>query len=296
MDPGLRDWYSRGRFLTFDGHEVFYVDEGSGPALLLIHGYPFSSWDWIQIWGHLTARFRVIAPDMLGMGFSAKPVDYAYRVAAHADMHTALLAELGVGRCHVIAHDIGVSVAQELLTRQFEGTTRTEIASIAFLNGGLFHEVYRPRLVQTLLSDTIVGSIVGRFPFLMTDRLTDLALDEMFGPETKPSKELLRQWHEILAYHHGKRVSHLVGRFIHDRKQERDRWVTAMQRTSVPLRFIDGPCDPNSGAHMAARYREIIPNPDVVSLGDTIGHWPQLEDPAGVIRHFDEFIDRLPPG
>ena len=80
---------------------MFYRTAGSGPSLLLIHGYPFNSWDWAPIWDRLTERFTVIAPDMLGMGFSDKPVAYEYSVGDHADMHEALLAELGVAvRAH----------------------------------------------------------------------------------------------------------------------------------------------------------------------------------------------------
>ena len=65
------------------------------PVLLAIHGYPFNSWDWALIWPTLAERFTVIAPDMIGMGFSAKPVAYEYSVADHADMHEALLAAPG---------------------------------------------------------------------------------------------------------------------------------------------------------------------------------------------------------
>jgi len=57
------------------------------------------------------------------------------------------------------------------------------------------------------------------------------------------------------------------------------------------MRLIDGPCDPNSGRHMADRYAELIPDADVVFLGEDIGHWPQLEDPLGVLSHFLEFVD-----
>jgi pimeloyl-ACP methyl ester carboxylesterase len=53
----------------------------------------------------------------------------------------------------------------------------------------------------------------------------------------------------------------------------------ARRETKVPVRLIDGPVDPNSGAHMARRYAEAIPNADVVMLADDIGHWPQLEAP-----------------
>ncbi len=83
----------------------------------MIHGYPFNSWDWAPIWDRLTERFTVIAPDMLGMGFSDKPVAYEYSVGDHADMHEALLAELGVQSAHILAHDLGDSVGQEMLAR-----------------------------------------------------------------------------------------------------------------------------------------------------------------------------------
>jgi pimeloyl-ACP methyl ester carboxylesterase len=63
-----------------------------------------------------------------------------------------------------------------------------------------------------------------------------------------------------------------------------------MRETAIPMRLIDGPSDPNSGAHMAARYREVIPNPDVVMLADDIAHWPQIEAPDAVLEHFLEFV------
>ena len=75
------------------------ASEGSGPTLLLIHGYPFNSWDWAPIWDRLTDRFTVVAPDMLGMGFSDKPVAYEYSVHDHADMHEALLVRPGRRVC-----------------------------------------------------------------------------------------------------------------------------------------------------------------------------------------------------
>jgi pimeloyl-ACP methyl ester carboxylesterase len=66
--------------------------------------------------------------------------------------------------------------------------------------------------------------------------------------------------------------------------------VRAMCETEVPMRLIDGPCDPNSGRHMADRYLEVVPNPDVIMLDQAIGHWPQIEDPAGVLRYFLEHV------
>ena len=298
MNAQLEDWRSRGRSFDYLGFEVFFRQQGAGPVLLLIHGYPFSSFDWHPIWPALTDRFTVIAPDMLGMGFSAKPVEYEYSVHDHADMHEDLLRHLGVSECHVLAHDIGDSVAQELLSRyedRDDGTRPYEISSITWLNGGMFIEAYRPRLIQTLTAKTPLGALFAKYPrVFLSDRTLRPAINEVFGPNTKPRDDLWQQFSEILDYNEGRRVTHKVGRFIIDRYHHRNRWVRAMRETSVPMRLIDGPCDPNSGRHMADRYAELIPEPDVVLLGDDIGHWPQIEDPQAVLAHFVEFIEALP--
>lgn len=295
MDPMLEAWRSRGETFDYLGFEVFYRRAGSGPVLLLAHGYPFSSFDWHEIWPGLTERFTVVAPDMLGMGFSAKPVEYEYSVPDHADMHEALLAHLDVAECHVLAHDIGDSVGQELLARHEERADEDRpyaIASITWLNGGMFVEAYRPRLMQTLTARTPLGDLFARFPSLfLADRVVRPAINEVFGPSTKPSDEEWRRFSELLDWGDGRRVTHKVGRFVIDRYRHRNRWVRAMRVTDVPMRLIDGPCDPNSGRHMAERYAELIPDADVVLLGDEIGHWPQLEDPQGVLRHFLEFVE-----
>ncbi|MFI5778852.1 alpha/beta fold hydrolase [Nocardia sp. NPDC051570] len=297
MDDELERWKADGAHFDYLGFTVFYRKAGTGPNLLLVHGYPFSSWDWAAIWPGLTERFTVIAPDMLGMGFSDKPVDYEYSVHDHADMHEALLEHLGIRSCHLIAHDIGVSVAQELLARHDgneQSTAPFRIDSITWLNGGLFNEVYRPRLVQTLLSKTPLGDVVARYwRVLMPGVLMNAAVRELFGPDTKPSNESLEKFRQVLEYNNGKRVTHKVGRFVRDRYHHRNRWVRAMRRTRVPMRLIDGPYDPNSGQHMADRYIDIIPDPDVVLLAPTIGHWPQIEDPNGVLTHFLRHIDNI---
>jgi pimeloyl-ACP methyl ester carboxylesterase len=294
MDPQLEDWRSRGEYFDYLGFEIFYRREGTGPTLLLVHGYPFSSFDWLDVWASLTERFTVIAPDMLGMGFSAKPREYEYSVHDHADMHEALLAHLGVSECHVLAHDIGDSVAQELLARHEERTGDDRpyaIRSITWLNGGMFIEAYRPRLMQTLTAKTPVGGLFAKFPAVfLSDRVLRPAINEVFGPNTKPSDELWAKLSEILSYNDGRLVLHKVGRFVNDRARHRNRWVAAMRATNVPMRLIDGPCDPNSGRHLAERYAELIPDADVVLLGEDIGHWPQIEDPQGVLDHFLRFV------
>jgi pimeloyl-ACP methyl ester carboxylesterase len=297
MDAELERWKSAGQSFDYLGFNIFYRTEGNGPHLLLIHGYPFNTWDWAPLWDRLTERFTVVAPDMLGMGFSDKPVAYEYTVHDHADMHEALLAHLAVESAHILAHDIGDSVAQELLARrefaeQVYGALRIE--SITWLNGGLFNETYTPRLMQKVLSRTPLGDIMSPLHGnSMSRRLIEPTINQMFGPDTKPSRRMLDLFHEILEYNDGKRVMHKVGRFVNDRYAHRNRWVRAMRQTNIPMRLIDGPIDPNSGKHMAQRYLEVIPNPDVVMLDDNIGHWPQIEAPDEVLAHFLDHIERV---
>ena len=166
------------------------------------------------------------------------------------------------------------------------------IESITWLNGGMFNEAYTPRAMQKLMSRTPLGDIMSPLQGSpLSRRLLEPTLNELFGA-TKPSRQMLEKFDQILGYNDGKRVMHKVGRFLDDRYAHRNRWVRAMRQTTVPMRLIDGPVDPNSGAHMAARYREVIPNPDVVMLGGDIGHWPQIEAPDAVLEAFLAHIDR----
>lgn len=289
----LADWQSKGREYSHAGQPVFYVDEGQDEVLLLIHGFPTASWDWAPLWPALTGRFRCIAPDMMGFGFSAKPRDYNYSILDQADLHEGLLASLGVTRVHVLAHDYGDTVAQELLARfldrQAAGESGLELRSICLLNGGLFPETHRARPIQKLLNSPL-GPLVSR---LMNERSFNKSFSVVFGPDTQPGAEELHAFWTLVSREGGARISHKLIRYINERRQYRERWVGALQKSTIPQRVINGPVDPVSGRHMAERYRELVPDPDVVLLADNIGHYPQVEDPKGVLHAFLEFHERL---
>jgi pimeloyl-ACP methyl ester carboxylesterase len=287
----LDEWRQAGRRSVHRGHPIFYRDEGAGDALLCIHGFPTASWDWHALWPELSRRFRVIAPDLIGFGFSAKPLRYAYSILDQADLVEALLRELDVERVHVLAHDYGDSVAQELIARFEERRAsvapRPALRSVCFLNGGLFPEVHRARRVQKLLL-TPLGPWLAR---LTNERSFSRSFAAVFGPGTRPGRDALRDFWSLVRHAEGTRIAHRLIRYIPERVALRERWVGALENTRLPLRLIDGPEDPVSGAHMAERYREKVPHADVVLL-DGIGHYPQVEAPEAVLRAFLEFVDR----
>lgn len=290
--PGiaLAHWRAEGACFNFAGHAIRYWRAGQGEPLLLIHGFPTASWDWHYLWAPLAARYQVIACDMLGFGDSAKPRGHAYSLLQQADLQQALLAHLGIVQpVHVMAHDYGDSVAQELLARHLEG--RSQLASCVFLNGGLFPETHRPVLLQKLLLSPI-GPLIGRL-FSRQELAQNFA--KVFGPQTQPSAGELDDFWSLIAANDGPAIMHLLIRYMPERRVQRARWVAAMQAGRVPLRVIDGAADPISGVHMVARYRELIDAADTVLLAQ-IGHYPQTEAPAEVLSHYVQFRERLAGG
>jgi len=158
------------------------------------------------------------------------------------------------------------------------------------LNGGLFPETHRPLLIQKLLLSPL-GPVLG---LVMNPHAFARSFSTIFGPDTRPSASELEEFWSVVRREGGNRIMHRLIRYIPERHANRERWVGALQRTKVPLRVIDGPLDPVSGQHMVDRYRELVPNPDTVTLPG-IGHYPQVEDSAGVLKAFLAFHERNVP-
>jgi pimeloyl-ACP methyl ester carboxylesterase len=286
----LADWQCAGRCFEFRGHRIFVRADGApdAGALLLIHGFPTASWDWEALWPELAARYRVYALDLLGFGFSDKPRTHDYSLVEQAGLCEAWLGAEGVRDYHVLAHDYGDSVAQELLARQAEPGARPRLQSVAFLNGGLFPETHRPVLLQKLLLSPL-GPVFAR---LASRGSLASSLRRIFGADTLPSDALVDGFWSLMQHNDGQAVMHRLIRYIPERRRQRERWLRAMQRTWLPLKLIDGCADPISGGHMVARYRELVPHADVTELPH-IGHYPQVEAPEAVLAAYLEFRARI---
>src|SRR5688572_2686313 len=153
----LDTWRAAARPFAWHGQRIAtwcHGEVASAPTLLL-HGFPTAAWDWHALWPELAARGPLVALDLIGFGLSAKPRDHAYSLRDQADLCEALLRACGAQRYHVLAHDYGDSVAQELLARQHDAGPRPRLVSVCLLNGGLFPEAHRARPVQRLLASPL---------------------------------------------------------------------------------------------------------------------------------------------
>ena len=286
-----KQWQSRGELEILLGHSIFVVDEGAAhlPTIVLLHGFPTSSWDWQPIWDELAKDYRLIALDMLGFGFSDKPNSRTYTIHGQADIVEALVKTKGLTNFHVLAHDYGDTVAQELLARQLEGAGSGTWLSCCLLNGGLFPETHRALLTQKLLL-----SPLGKF----LNRLTGYSkfsknFSSVFGPQSKPLEQDLENFWWLINVNNGKHIFHNLITYMRDRIEHRERWVSALQKSTIPLAVINGSVDPVSGAHMVARYKELNCRLDYLAQLSVIGHYPQVEAPKEVYSHYQHFIDLL---
>jgi pimeloyl-ACP methyl ester carboxylesterase len=297
----LEDWKTSGEFVHLSGHQIFVRRGGKigAPVLLLIHGFPSASWDWEGVWDTLGQHYELLTLDMLGFGFSDKPSDAAYLIREQAELFLTYLAKHKVSSYHILAHDYGDTVAQELLARMIDeqgerrraGPKDPPIKSVCFLNGGLFPETHKPVLIQKLLLSPL-GPLVAK---LTTKKKFAANFNRIFGPDTPPSIELIDGLWALLELNSGVSVMPKLIDYMLQRRDNRARWVGALTDSPVALKLICGALDPISGSHMSARYRELVPNANVTDLA-TLGHYPQVESPSEVAQAYLEFRRGLVEG
>ena len=117
--------------VRISGGELSFIDYGEGPAVVLLHGFPTSSFLWVELVPLLAMSMRVIAPDLLGYGGSDAPADADVSLPAQTRYVRELLAAQGIGEFAVVGHDLGGGIAQILAV---SGGVRTLVLidSIAF--------------------------------------------------------------------------------------------------------------------------------------------------------------------
>ncbi|TGM79652.1 alpha/beta fold hydrolase [Leptospira bouyouniensis] len=275
-----------GSYFDYKGNSIFYGSIGKGETLLLLHGYPFNSFDWNWVIEEFSNSYQVVFLDLLGMGFSDKPENHKYSFEEYVDLIQSLILKLNIKKVRILAHDLAVSVVQEMLATSHN--LNFEISSIAFMNGGLFTDVYKPRLIQRLLSQSpnFLGSFISK---KMTRKSVESSLLKVFGPHTRPNLEVLNEYWNILNYNNGKNIAYLIGRLVFEKVNYQTRWIKALKETKVPFCYICGPFDPNSGTHMAVRFNKEYPFANVYYLSAFIGHWPQIESPKEVVATYHQF-------
>ena len=284
MNP--KKWKKSGKFFEYEGHKIFYRTENNDkPTLLCLHGFPTSSYDYHKIWNELSEKFSPLSFDMIGYGFSDKPKNFDYTTFHQVDILQGLIENLGIEKLHILSHDYGNTITQELLARDEENRLKFDIKTMIFMNGALFPETHKPILAQKILISPI-GFIFGK---LIPDSKFRQSLASVFGEHTQPTKDELDEFIYLFQYNGGRNISHTLIQYMREREKYRERWVGGMARMKQPFRLINGLEDRVSGRHLVKRFREVLPHQtDIIEL-ENIGHFPHFEAPEILLKHFFDF-------
>ena len=121
------NWQNKGEIISVNNRNIFVIDtininlntiENQKKTLVILHGYPTSSFDYYKVLPELSKHYRVVIHDHLGFGFSDKPLKYSYSLIEQADIALQLWKQLSLTNVTLLAHDYGTSIATEILARQ----------------------------------------------------------------------------------------------------------------------------------------------------------------------------------
>jgi len=278
------DWKSKGEFITVNDRKLFVIDTSSffstedqvpSKTMVVLHGYPTSSYDYYKVLPELSKHYRVIIHDHLGFGFSDKPLDYSYSLLDQADLALQLWQLLGVKKVHLLAHDYGTSVATEIIARNNNHELTIEIEKLTLCNGSMHIELSQLRTIQKLLKNKWLGKYVAK---LTTYAIFSKNLRNVYFDKTKVSNNELKDMWMQLEYNEGRKVIHKLSQYINERYTYWNRWIGALKETNLQTNIVWAKNDPVAVPAIARLIATEISNNKLFWIENT-GHFPMLENP-----------------
>ena len=273
----LAEWEATGTVRHLAGHDGFVVDatplgDETGEPLLVVHGFPTSSFDYAHLLGRLREHRRVVLVDLVGYGLSAKP-DLAYTLGLQADVVVALTTELGLERLALLTHDMGDTVGGELLARQVEGAWPVEVTRRVVTNGSIYIDMARLTDGQQLLLSLPDARLDGAGPDVAAVAASLVATLAPAAAGTDMGAHA-----ELVAHDGGAALLPRLIRYIEERRANERRFTGAIETHPSPLHVVWGPLDPIAIAPMAELLVERRPDATLTWV-DGAGHYPQIEAP-----------------
>ena len=214
--------------------------------------------------------------DQLGFGFSDKPAGASYSLLDQGRRAGELARALGIRRAAVVGHDMGLTVAVEMLCRHEAGELGFAIDRLVLCNGSHLVELaHITQLQKDLMTDEGAAAFAAAFD---AERFA-LGLRFVWGDPARTPEVDIRAIAYWLADAGGLGLIGKIARYNLERMQYAERWRPVLSRTRVPVGVVWGDRDPIAVLEIGRRLAEMSGRPLIVLGG--VGHYPQMEDPAG---------------
>jgi len=268
-------------FFESTGVKQHYVDTGSGPVILLVHGTPSWSYDFRHLIKDLSKDFRCIAPDHIGFGLSDKPKDYDYSTQNHSQRLEALIEHLQLDSFILVAHDFGGPIA----VRYAEAHPQ-KVSRIIMMNTWLWSFDQDPNYEK---ANKILSSPMIPFLYLSCNFSVRVIAPKAFG-EQKASRQFKKHLRKPLGKR-SKRFGTLafVNSLLNDGDWFNSLWNNRKSIDHIPILLVWGMKDPAITPFSLHKLEEGFANTQTIQL-DSAGHFPQEESPQVVINAIRTFL------
>jgi len=269
--------------VVLHGQELSYVDSGSGPVVLFIHGILGSQRQWAHLVDKIDGDHRVVVPDLFGHGDSAKPTG-DYSLSAHAATLRDLLDHLEIERVTLVGHSLGGGIAMQFFYLFPDRVDRLVLVS----SGGLGREVNLVLRSATLPGAEQVLSVIASAPVLEKVEAVGRGAQRIGW---KPGADIGAIWRGFtsLGDRESRRAFLATTRAVIDFGGQS---ISAHDHLGdvvpVPTLIVWGSRDRMIPAWHALSAQRALPGCQV-ELFEGAGHFPHLDDPerfACVLRDF----------
>ena len=267
------------RTLSVDGRSIHCVVAGSGPPLLLLHGWPTHSGLYRQILPALSAHRRVIALDLPGFGDSAKPTDVRYGFSFFSRVIDGVLEALEVDTLGIVVHDLGGPIGLYWAVEHPERITELVVLNTLVFTD--FHWMVKAFMASVSLpgASTAITSTYG------------IRGSIRFGMTTRPSRDVLDLYTAPFKSRSDRKALAMAGRQLGLRKF--GRIAEGLPALKVPTLLLYGTADkilPDVERTMT-RLAELWPHATKTALPG-LGHFLQEDDSELVGEHMVRFLSQ----
>jgi pimeloyl-ACP methyl ester carboxylesterase len=272
------------RTVRLHGHDLSYVDNGSGPVVLFIHGILGSQQQWARLVDRVDDDHRVLVPDLFGHGESDKPVG-DYSLSAHAATMRDLLDHLGIERVTLVGHSLGGGIAMQFFYLFPERVERLVLVS----SGGLGREVNIVLRSATLPGAAQVLSVLASAPVVSQVEALGRGASRLGW---RPGSDLSAIWRGFSSL--GDRGSRSA--FLATTRAVIDvggQTISAHDHLEgalpIPTLIVWGSKDRMIPVAHALSVQSALPDCRV-EVFEGAGHFPHLDDPSRFARVLRDFV------